>query len=914
MKKETVSGKWGEAGLGSGIVSQRGTLHMKTRSARGAVALLAAVTLLASQPLGAAGKDRLDFSGKWNGAHSKLLRLVIPAWEEPMETDMGWERQPKGTVKEHAEDRYGSVIISSGFAWDRLVVYENRVEKSDQNNIPKGREILMEIQVKGGVSGIAVDDYNSDHNQDFAFADYHSNKVETYLGDGRGRFSKGATIPVGRGPVEITSGDFDGDGKTDIATANVRSQTMTVASGTGDGKFRPSTTYRMPQDLAARDLDAVSTGTCADYSTLQSALGSAHMEANNERRLQKYLNQSEKAYDRGNGRRALDRMESFVSYLDRMNDSKLSNAAEQNLRALAEALISEILDGCAMSVTRTATPRGITSGGSSLLTWTSAGATSAEIDNGIGAVTTNGSTPVNPDHTTTYTIVVTGDGGTKTASAVVTVGAVSDIIYVDANRGSDASGNGTPDSPYRSITRGCAVAVGAAPMSAQNAAATKTVLAAGGLYSADSGEVFPITVPAGTILRGAGGLRTVIMGSGAFASPNFGAINLAVRLGNATELGSLKVVATGGGRGVLVENVVATVTDCTITGCEGDGIDVGGTGELSLLNCTVSDNTGDGIEAADTSRLNLTGNTFSGNGAAGVLVTSTASNLIQAQQFVNDAVWSVLTATGLTVQNNTFTDTTGSPGAIASLLSATTITSNTITGDFGYGVLSYFGDVSTVSSNVIDGPTHGVATTYYTAPVISSNNITNCFRGVYSYSADFSTISGNIISECGRGMKLSSYSYATVTGNSISGNSQGIQMSTYVYATVTGNTLTNNQNGITEFYYSDPTVTGNSVTGGETGILVSLYTAGDFSSNTITGNSNFGVEVYLAAPDFDPPGLGLNTIMNLGAGADANMANCGPFGVDAQNNTWDNVVPTAATPCTATGVDVAESIGGSVSY
>ncbi|MBI2840439.1 MAG: right-handed parallel beta-helix repeat-containing protein [Acidobacteria bacterium] len=887
---------------------------MKTRSARGAVALLAAVTLLASQPLGAAGKDNLDFSGKWNGAHSKLLRLVIPAWEEPMQPDMGWERQPKGTVKEHAKDRPGTVIISSGFTWDRLIVYENRLEKGDENDLPKGKEVLMEIPVKGGVSGIAVGDYNSDHNQDFAFADYHSNKVETYFGDGKGHFSKGATIPVGRGPVEIISGDFNGDGETDIATANVRSQTMTVASGSGDGKFRPSTTYRMPQDLAARELYAVSTGTCADYSALQSALGSAHMEANNERRLQKYVNQSEKAYDRGNGRRALDRMESFVSYLDRMSDSKLSNAAEQNLRTLAESLISEILDGCAMSVTLTATPGGIASGGSSLLTWTSAGATSAEIDNGIGTVTTNGSTPVNPDHTTTYSIMVTGEGGTKTASAVVTVGAVSDIIYVDANRGSDASGNGTPDNPYRTMTKGCAVAVGAAPMSAQNASATKTVLAAGGLYSADTGEVFPITVPAGTILRGAGSSRTVIMGSGAYTSPGLGAINLAVRLGNASEIGSLKVVSTGGGTGVLVENVVATVTDCSITGCERDGIDVGGSGELSLLNSTVSDNVGQGVWAANTSRLNLSGNTFSGNGLAGVFVTSTASNLIQAQQFLNDAVQSVLTGTGLTVQNNTFTDTTGSPGAIASLLSGTTITNNTITGDFGYGVLSFFGDTATISSNVIDGPTAGIFTIYYAAPTISSNSITNCFRGVYSYFLDFSTITGNTITECGRGMRLSNYSYATVTGNSISGNSQGIQMSTYVYATVTGNTLTNNQNGITEFYYSDPAVTGNTVTGGETGILVSLYTAGDFSSNTITGNSNFGVEVYLAYPDFDPPGLGLNTIMNLGAGADANISNCGPFGVDAQNNTWDNVVPTAATPCTATGVDVAETIGGSVTY
>jgi hypothetical protein len=73
------------------------------------------------------------------------------------------------------------------------------------------------------------------------------------------------------------------------------------------------------------------------------------------------------------------------------------------------------------SVSMNASPPSIELGQSSTLTWTSANADSAVIDNGIGAVPLNGSMVVSPTETTTYTITVTGPGGTATAGATVTV-------------------------------------------------------------------------------------------------------------------------------------------------------------------------------------------------------------------------------------------------------------------------------------------------------------------------------------------------------------------------------------------------------------------------------------------------------------------------------------------------------------
>jgi len=63
----------------------------------------------------------------------------------------------------------------------------------------------------------------------------------------------------------------------------------------------------------------------------------------------------------------------------------------------------------------------IVAGETVLLSWSSAHADSAVIDNGIGAVSVNGSTTVSPAATTSYTIRVAGPGGTATDSVTINV-------------------------------------------------------------------------------------------------------------------------------------------------------------------------------------------------------------------------------------------------------------------------------------------------------------------------------------------------------------------------------------------------------------------------------------------------------------------------------------------------------------
>jgi peptidoglycan-associated lipoprotein len=69
----------------------------------------------------------------------------------------------------------------------------------------------------------------------------------------------------------------------------------------------------------------------------------------------------------------------------------------------------------------TAEPSSIDRGQSSTLRWSISGATDMNIDQGVGAVQSQGSRQVFPNNSTTYTLTASGPGGTDSRSATVTV-------------------------------------------------------------------------------------------------------------------------------------------------------------------------------------------------------------------------------------------------------------------------------------------------------------------------------------------------------------------------------------------------------------------------------------------------------------------------------------------------------------
>ncbi len=71
--------------------------------------------------------------------------------------------------------------------------------------------------------------------------------------------------------------------------------------------------------------------------------------------------------------------------------------------------------------TITASPSSISNGQAAYLTWSSSGATSAWLSDGIGQVAVQGSLAVRPNSSKTYTLTVSGYNGTNTCSTYVTV-------------------------------------------------------------------------------------------------------------------------------------------------------------------------------------------------------------------------------------------------------------------------------------------------------------------------------------------------------------------------------------------------------------------------------------------------------------------------------------------------------------
>ena len=93
-----------------------------------------------------------------------------------------------------------------------------------------------------------------------------------------------------------------------------------------------------------------------------------------------------------------------------------------------------------------ANPLTITAGQSSTLSWTTSGATSLSIDQGVGTVTST-SKVVTPIMTTTYTLTATNDSGYATETVTVTVSSTSvvRIIYLHHSTGAVIWGGGVQD-------------------------------------------------------------------------------------------------------------------------------------------------------------------------------------------------------------------------------------------------------------------------------------------------------------------------------------------------------------------------------------------------------------------------------------------------------------------------------------
>ncbi|MEE3715255.1 DUF1565 domain-containing protein [Tumidithrix elongata RA019] len=183
----------------------------------------------------------------------------------------------------------------------------------------------------------------------------------------------------------------------------------------------------------------------------------------------------------------------------------------------------------------------------------------------------------------------------------------NNAIYVSPN--ADSSGDGSQAAPFRTIT---------AALNSSLQPGTVIQLASG-TYSVASGEVFPLKIPTGVILRGDPsnkGAGIVIRGGGRFVSPTFASQNVAIAVGSNAQVEGITVSNSNPrGYGLWVESSKnVTIANNTFTSNTHDGVFLTGSANAAIANNLFTRNTGSGISAVGVSTGEITGNTFDNTG------------------------------------------------------------------------------------------------------------------------------------------------------------------------------------------------------------------------------------------------------------------------------------------------------------
>jgi parallel beta-helix repeat protein len=181
------------------------------------------------------------------------------------------------------------------------------------------------------------------------------------------------------------------------------------------------------------------------------------------------------------------------------------------------------------------------------------------------------------------------------------------LIYVAPR--ANPNGNGSPNNPYPSI---------AAALATKPVAGTVIQLQEG-LYSADTGESFPIKLPAGVTLRGAPtvrGLNTVIRGGGKFISTSFASQNITMLADNDARIEGVTVTNPNTrGTAVWVESGKrVAIANNTFINSDREGLFLTGTADAIVSDNVFKRNGANGLSAVGSSTGEIRNNTFESTG------------------------------------------------------------------------------------------------------------------------------------------------------------------------------------------------------------------------------------------------------------------------------------------------------------
>jgi N-acetylmuramoyl-L-alanine amidase len=194
------------------------------------------------------------------------------------------------------------------------------------------------------------------------------------------------------------------------------------------------------------------------------------------------------------------------------------------------------------------------------------------------------------------------------------------VLFINPLTGSDR-GNGSQTHPFQTITHALTVAT----------PGITTLQLSPGTYSAETGEQFPLCIPAGVTVLGhesSQGRGIVILGGGSVNSPSYGKQCIALSLDDETCLQGITVTNPHpGGTGVWIESVRSAIAHCTIERCTREGVFVTGNARVEIQNSIFQHNGTSGLSMVRHAKGRIQGNLFHHTGY-GLVISDHAAPLL----------------------------------------------------------------------------------------------------------------------------------------------------------------------------------------------------------------------------------------------------------------------------------------------
>lgn len=231
------------------------------------------------------------------------------------------------------------------------------------------------------------------------------------------------------------------------------------------------------------------------------------------------------------------------------------------------------------------------------------------------------------------------------------------ILYVSSSGGSDQAGNGSDRDPFKTLTYALSVAP---PNTA--------ILLAPGIYSAQTGEKFPIVLKPRVTVQGNPnnrGQNIAIKGGGEFLSPTSAGQNIAILGADGAGLRGVTVTNTNDrGYGLWIESSSPIIVNNTFSGSTHDGISVVGTSQPTISQNFFSKNGANGITIFGSSRPEVRENVFENTGF-GVNVAQNAAPLLIGNQITRNQDGVVVQAEARPVLRHNYIERNQRDGIVA---------------------------------------------------------------------------------------------------------------------------------------------------------------------------------------------------------------------------------------------------------